>query len=574
MSDRSVVRPWLAIGAAVVGIGVAAAREQIQRGIDSLVEWGRNRPNISILERMRIEINDDNIALVDGLVDKNDWYLRDLVSAGAKPKDLLGINLFLEGPNYWTMKKVADLYKITTPTRELARFCGHLNHGSNYCDSDDFMDILLNWKGPEDKQLILETLAKGVRVGDIIDLLEINRLEDSEFMANYNRVLKYINPVNFEKIWDNPSFEREHMDAIEKFYEARGHGVVEELYDRRIIPTEDLADAYRQLRETNIHEYMFFDLVEHGLQASHVPGIVSAVEHGLYKWDIEDAYKRMKEDDIPLTAENVRIFTGMELTDSFTYERETIEVYPETSLDDVDEIILTAASTNDIVLLGKTPEYNVDENGEFVEDNASKYLRRLLPDLKRDGQRNVFAVELDSNEQPLVDGYLSGEITRDEIVTKFEELNHCIQERTGSNLQYRAMVYLHGIEAANELGYEVVCYDERPEGTAAPGDEATSTWGTDRDWKAFQNLKTYVFDETPDANVVVYSTAGHSSEKPRDFFGVHMPGVITIPKKSNQATVAGILDAYTGGRCLSITLSGDKCLDSDINLARHSLVQK
>ncbi len=193
-----------------------------------------------------------------------------------------------------------------------------------------------------------------------------------------------------------------------------------------------------------------------------------------------------------------------------------------------------SASADQIsLLLKKAEDYQTIHFGEDhqrPEDN--KFMLSLFPAFKEKGF-NYFAFELDSYVQPMIDAYFADAIAEEDFNQIFP---------------YQPEETLPLLKAAHSSGYQIVLFDETPEGQDLPGDETLSKWGTDRALKQFNNIKEKIFAAEPDAKVIVFSGRTHIDEVPRFY---HITG-------QTEKALGFFLEQYTRDRNLSVSLVEDE----------------
>lgn len=233
----------------------------------------------------------------------------------------------------------------------------------------------------------------------------------------------------------------------------------------------------------------------------------------------------------------------------------------------LEEIVLSNTAENKTVMFGESHK-------EYKRD--SDFVRRLLPKLKKQGF-NYFALEVKRNflknnlsdiSKIILEGYGAGTVTNYGISTLYsllpekekkklnenltDELNKIIAVYALGNL-IRKNIHPYWIDAEKEevngwfdlidtvkkTNMKIVCYDTKSIG------EDDSAWNN-REKTAFNNLKELIFNNDPNAKVIIYCGGYHINEKP----------------STNLDYLGFYLDQFTEGKNFTIYCGDSKFLKS------------
>jgi hypothetical protein len=189
----------------------------------------------------------------------------------------------------------------------------------------------------------------------------------------------------------------------------------------------------------------------------------------------------------------------------------------------IDTVIIAHAKLSQTIMFGEIHDTVLSGGPAPVGD--SLYVASLLSKLKAIGYDHL-ALEVDKHA--LKPGHSFD-------MVRFHEAHRQGKAVIAEGFIHAKPGWIRLMKKAMDAGYEIHFFDVGPK---------RRTSFSHRDQAMFNNLKQEIFDQEPEAKVIVYVGANHIGERPTDT-GIYL-------YKGKRRPLGYFLDAYTGGRNFSV----------------------
>ena len=212
----------------------------------------------------------------------------------------------------------------------------------------------------------------------------------------------------------------------------------------------------------------------------------------------------------------------------------------------IETLVTSKASDYQVVMFG-------EQHRGYRKDND--FVINILPEMKKQGF-NYLALEIDKDPTgapKMLADYISGKLSRDDVTEKLAELFPYIDG------------WLDIIDAAKKENIKIIRYDVSPEETIS---------FNEREKKAFENLKELVFNEEPNAKLMIYCGAIHLNKTHMYSNKIRLFELLVCRSGKNKekeyTLLAHHLDKHTHGNLLTVSLIGG-ITDNDPDLKDFDL---